>query len=99
MRGVSLKFLVLDEYADMKPDVFEQILRPALADQKGCAMLWCVGCVWGILLLLVVTLIICKSSWSTELPLASKVLTDQKQCEVLVSSSRRVDHIMSLACP
>ena len=38
MRGVSLKFLVMDEYADMKPDVFEQILRPALADQKGCAM-------------------------------------------------------------
>ena len=38
MRGVTLKFLVLDEYADMKPDVFEQILRPALADQKGCAM-------------------------------------------------------------
>lgn len=38
MRGVSLKFLVLDEYADMKPDVFEQILRPALADQKGCSM-------------------------------------------------------------
>ncbi len=38
MRGVSLMFLVLDEYADMKPDVFEQILRPALADQKGCAM-------------------------------------------------------------
>jgi hypothetical protein len=38
MRGVSLKFLVMDEYADMKPEVFEQILRPALADQKGCAM-------------------------------------------------------------
>ena len=38
MRGVSLKFLVLDEYADMKPDVFEQILRPALTDQKGCAV-------------------------------------------------------------
>ena len=38
MRGVSLKFLVLDEYADMKPEVFEQILSPALADQKGCAM-------------------------------------------------------------
>ena len=32
MRGVSLKFVVLDEYADMKPSVFEQILRPALAD-------------------------------------------------------------------
>ena len=38
MRGVSLKFLVMDEYADMKPEVWEQILRPALADQKGSAM-------------------------------------------------------------
>lgn len=38
MRGVALKFVVLDEYADMKPQVFEQILRPALADLKGCAM-------------------------------------------------------------
>lgn len=38
MRGVSLKFLVMDEYADMKPEVWEQILRPALADQKGCAL-------------------------------------------------------------
>jgi predicted phage terminase large subunit-like protein len=38
MRGVSLKFVVLDEYADMKPQVFEQILRPALADQKGAAL-------------------------------------------------------------
>lgn len=38
MRGVSLKFLVLDEYADMKPSVWDTILRPALADQKGSAM-------------------------------------------------------------
>lgn len=38
MRGVSLKFLVLDEYADMKQSVWEQILRPALADQKGGAL-------------------------------------------------------------
>ena len=38
MRGVSLKFLVLDEYADIKAEVFEQILRPALADQKGNAL-------------------------------------------------------------
>ena len=38
MRGVSLKFLVLDEYADMKPSVWETVLRPALADQKGDAM-------------------------------------------------------------
>jgi phage terminase large subunit-like protein len=38
MRGVSLKFLVLDEYADMKPSVWETVLRPALADQKGSAL-------------------------------------------------------------
>jgi predicted phage terminase large subunit-like protein len=38
MRGVSLKYLVMDEYADMKPEVWEQILRPALADQKGQAL-------------------------------------------------------------
>ena len=38
MRGVSLRFLVMDEYADMKPEVWEQILRPALADQKGDAL-------------------------------------------------------------
>jgi len=38
MRGVSLKFLVLDEYADIRQDVFEQILRPALADQRGSAV-------------------------------------------------------------
>ena len=38
MRGVSLKYLVMDEYADMKPEVWEQILRPALADQKGKAL-------------------------------------------------------------
>ena len=35
MRGVALKYVVLDEYADMKPEVFEQILRPALSDYKG----------------------------------------------------------------
>lgn len=38
LRGVSLKYLVLDEYATMKPEVFEQILRPALTDQKGGAL-------------------------------------------------------------
>ena len=38
MRGVSLKLVVMDEIADMKPTVFEQILRPALADQKGKAL-------------------------------------------------------------
>lgn len=38
MRGVSLKFVVMDEYGSMKPEVWEQIIRPALADQKGSAL-------------------------------------------------------------
>ena len=38
MRGVSLKFVVLDEFAGMKPEVWEEVLRPALADQKGQAV-------------------------------------------------------------
>jgi len=38
MRGVGLSFVVIDEYADMKPMVWEQILRPALADVKGKAL-------------------------------------------------------------
>lgn len=38
MRGVSLKFVVLDEFAGMKIEVWEEVLRPALADQKGHAV-------------------------------------------------------------
>lgn len=38
MRGVSLYYVVLDEYADMKPEVWESILRPALSDLKGGAL-------------------------------------------------------------
>jgi predicted phage terminase large subunit-like protein len=38
LRGVSLKFLVLDEYATMKPETWDTILRPALADQMGPAL-------------------------------------------------------------
>ena len=38
MRGVSLRFVVLDEYGTMKPGVWEEVLRPALADQKGQAV-------------------------------------------------------------
>jgi len=38
IRGVKLKFVVLDEYADIKPDVWETIVRPALADLKGHAV-------------------------------------------------------------
>ena len=38
MRGLKVAFLVLDEYADMKPEVWEQILRPALSDLQGDAV-------------------------------------------------------------
>jgi predicted phage terminase large subunit-like protein len=38
LRGVGLAYVVIDEYADMKPNVFEQILRPALADVRGGAL-------------------------------------------------------------
>ena len=38
MRGVSLEYLVMDEYADMKPQVWEEVLRPALADRRGGAL-------------------------------------------------------------
>lgn len=38
LRGVGLHYCVVDEYADMRPFVWEQILRPALADVKGHAL-------------------------------------------------------------
>ena len=38
LRGVGLAYVVLDEYASMKPNVWEQIIRPTLADVKGGAL-------------------------------------------------------------
>jgi phage terminase large subunit-like protein len=38
LRGVGLSYLVMDEYAFMKPEVWEQILRPTLTDVKGHAL-------------------------------------------------------------
>lgn len=38
LRGVGLSYVVLDEYASMKPVVWEQIIRPTLADVRGGAM-------------------------------------------------------------
>lgn len=38
MRGVSLNYLVLDEYADIKSEVWEEILRPACADKTAPAI-------------------------------------------------------------
>lgn len=38
LRGIGLSYVVLDEYAFMKEDVWEKILRPALSDVEGRAM-------------------------------------------------------------
>lgn len=38
MRGLYLDYLVLDEYADMNPAAWPEVLRPALADRKGSAV-------------------------------------------------------------
>jgi PBSX family phage terminase large subunit len=38
LRGVGLDFVVLDEYAQMKPNVWDEIIRPMLTDKKGRAL-------------------------------------------------------------
>jgi hypothetical protein len=38
LRGIYLDGVVLDEYADMDPRVWAEIIRPALADRKGWAV-------------------------------------------------------------
>lgn len=38
LRGVGLSFVVLDEYASMKPNVWNTIIRPTLADVQGRAL-------------------------------------------------------------
>jgi Terminase large subunit, T4likevirus-type, N-terminal len=38
LRGKGLRGLIMDEYADMKPDVWEKIIRPMLADHKAPAL-------------------------------------------------------------
>jgi len=38
MRGIYLDGIVLDEYADMDPRVWSEIIRPALADRRGWAV-------------------------------------------------------------
>ena len=45
LRGVSLDFLVLDEFQDISPDTWKTVLRPTLADRKGHALF--IGCVRG----------------------------------------------------
>lgn len=38
LRGIALSYVVLDEYADMKPFVWDEIVDPALMDVEGCAL-------------------------------------------------------------
>ena len=38
LRGVGLNFLVLDEFADIKPEAWYQTLRPTLSDKAGRAL-------------------------------------------------------------
>lgn len=38
LRGVSLNYCVIDEAADCDPDLFPEIIRPALADKRGGAL-------------------------------------------------------------
>lgn len=38
LRGVSLSYAVLDEYADMKPSAWEEVIRASLSDRRGRAM-------------------------------------------------------------
>jgi hypothetical protein len=38
MRGLSLSFVVLDEVADIDPECWQLVLRPALSDQQGGAI-------------------------------------------------------------
>ena len=38
LRGRALDFVVLDEFADMKPETWYEVLRPSLSDRNGLAM-------------------------------------------------------------
>ena len=39
LRGLYFDGIVLDEYADMHPDAWESVIRPALSDRQGWAVL------------------------------------------------------------
>ena len=38
LRGVGLDYLIMDEFADVSPEAFFEVLRPTLADKQGKAM-------------------------------------------------------------
>jgi Terminase large subunit, T4likevirus-type, N-terminal len=39
LRGIGLDYVVLDEYADMKPETWHEVIRPALSNRRGRALL------------------------------------------------------------
>lgn len=39
IRGTYFSFIVLDELSDVKPEVWQEVIRPALADRKGGALM------------------------------------------------------------
>lgn len=38
LRGIGLDYLVMDEFADIDPEAFFEVLRPALSDKQGRAL-------------------------------------------------------------
>jgi len=38
LRGRSLDFVVLDEFADMRPEAWYEVIRPSLSDRQGAAL-------------------------------------------------------------
>ena len=38
LRGIGLNFLVMDEFADIAPEAWREVLRPTLSDQRGHAL-------------------------------------------------------------
>lgn len=38
LRGRSLDLAILDEFADMKPEAWFEVIRPSLSDRKGTAL-------------------------------------------------------------
>jgi len=38
LRGRSVDFVVMDEFADMKPETWSEVLRPSLSDKQGYAL-------------------------------------------------------------
>ena len=38
LRGRALDFVVLDEFADMRPETWSEVIRPSLSDRRGSAV-------------------------------------------------------------